>query len=65
MFVSLIKSQQGVGDKLRFSTFCFQFVVYLVQFVLSLILEPKSKGSYEVLTEVRARDSLLEGRTYM
>ena len=48
--------QQGVGDKFRFSTFCFQYVVYVVQFVLSLILEPKSKGSYEVLTEVRERE---------
>ena len=45
--------QRGVEDKFRFSTFCFQYVVYLVQFVLSLLLEPKKKGSYEVLTEVR------------
>ena len=48
-----IHLQQGVQDKFRFSTFCFQYVVYLIQFVLSVILEPKSKGSYEILTEVR------------
>ena len=44
--------QQGVQDKFRFSIFCFQYVTYLVQFVLSVILEPKSKKAYDILTEV-------------
>ena len=37
--------QQGVKDKFRFSTFCLQYVTYLVQFVLSVILEPNTKSN--------------------
>ena len=44
--------QRGVQDKFRFSTFCFQYVTYLAQFVLSVILEPKGKKAYDILTEV-------------
>ena len=59
-----IHVQQGVQDKFRFSTFCFQYPTYLVQFVLSVLLEPKSKGSYEILTEVRERERERERELY-
>ena len=39
-------------DKFRFSTFCFQYVAYLVQFMLSVIPEQMRKVSYEILVEV-------------
>ena len=45
-------AQQGIQDKFRFSTFCFQYITYLVQFVLSVILEPKGKKTYDIITEV-------------
>ena len=44
--------QRGVEDKFRFSTFCFQYITYLIQFVLSVIPESKRKETYETLTEV-------------
>ena len=44
--------QHGVEDKFRFSTFCFRYITYLVQFVLSVIPERKKSVSYEILIEV-------------
>ena len=49
---SLSYLQLGVQDKFRFSTFCIQYVTYLVQLLLSLVSEPKSKKAYEILTDV-------------
>ena len=48
--------QHGIGDKFRFSTFCFQYAIYLLQFLLSVIPEPKKKRDYSMLTEVREYD---------
>ena len=39
-------------DTFRFITFCFQYVTYLVQFVLSIISDVRGKRKYEILTEV-------------
>ena len=40
-------------DKFRFSTFCFQYVTYIIQLVLSLIPEPDSKAARQSSSEVR------------
>ena len=40
-------------DKFRFSTFCFQYVTYIIQLVLSLIPEPEAKGALQDNAEVR------------
>ena len=42
--------QHGVGDKFRFVTFCFQYVTYLGQLVLSVI--PGSRSKRPAVSEV-------------
>ena len=53
VILSFSYGQYGIGDKFRFTTFCLQYAVYLLQLVLSVIPEPKKKRDYSILTEVR------------
>ena len=43
-------TQDGVRDKFRFSSFCFQYVVYLLQLILSVIPEPRHAAAFQLLS---------------
>lgn len=44
--VLIARDEDQVSDVFRFVTFCFQFVAFLTEFVLSFFAEPKSKRYY-------------------
>ena len=51
-FMLLFNFQGDVDNKFWFSTFCIQYSVYIIQFVLSMIPEPRSKRALQVEYEV-------------
>ena len=53
-----------VVDKLRFSTFCFEVFVFLVQMFLSLLSEPKSPYDYFREDDVSLAQSSMQFSLY-
>ena len=43
----ILTLQHSVRDKFRFTTFIFQYVTYIVEFILVIIPEPKSERMYQ------------------